>query len=609
MTDDYKEQLLDYITGNITPGQQSLNSIRDGEENTNNFKQKLQQKGISTVNYKVISTDTTTNYIIYGNYINSSSNNAGFIVILNQNAEVLEILTEYDSGTPFSPFNTLSFDENGNIYGIDSYDNKHRVILLNNVALKTSQGFFCKLRASYYIDETTFKVISPYWLRSGTSSIKKAIGEASYYILGQSTNNVMLYEFKINVGSANEWNLYTGPSIQNGEKLYTWDILLNKSGNNNVAYICYRTNYYSQKLFFDYFDSSSLTRTATYDIDTGIEDFRIYNNNTIYVSGISSLGSYYKIGFYEIINGTINTIESYTGSSNEEYDIYGISIVNGLVFNEKRYYDTNTSKYNIICGVYDGVDYILSNIFEDAFIGLNCEIQKTFSLYKFIVQTDTKAYHPCIVIYDSDYSGGSYSDYNSLIAAHGELYNNNNVIFARNLYNKTILNNTTTSILEVPFNYINDVAITNQQLLGETQTILVNNANSITKNIYENLFINFINTINVIDEDTNTRYPTPSYYINTNINVGTQNNMNTTFIGKIRINYTDTTTKIIPIVWTKLNDWNSTTSISLYVNKDITSIDFISNNETVIYCTKELELTVGKYYTIEQKLRTGQPII
>lgn len=602
MTDDCKEQLLDYITGNITPGQQSLNNIRDGEENTNNFKQKLQQKGISTVDYRVISTDTTTNYIIYGNYINSSSNKAGFIVILNQNAEVLEILTEYDSGTTFSPFNTLSFDENGNIYGIDFYNNKHRVILLNNVALKTSQGFYCKLRASYYIDETNFKVISPYYLRMGTSSIIKAIGEANYYILGQSTNNVMLYEFKINVGSANEWNLYTGPSIQNGEELYTWDILLNKSGDNNVAYICYKTDYYSQKLFFDYFNGSTLTRTATYDIDTSIEDFRIYNNNTIYVSGISPLESYYKVGFYEIINGTINTIESYTGGSNEQYSLYEISIVNGLVFTEKGYYDTNTSKFNLTCGVYDGVDYIVSDVFEDTFIRLNCEIQKTFSLYKFIVQTETKAYHPCIVIYDNDYSGGSYSNYNSLISAHGELYNDNNVIFARNLYNKIILNNTTTSILEVPFNYINDVVITNQQLLGETQTILVNNANSITKNIYENLFINFINTINVKDNEDIIQLDSAKY-INSNINIGTETNYNNTKCTKVEIKYQDNTNKIFPIAWTTIDDTHKYAKFTLYVDKPIYRLELISNDQTTTYITIERELEVGKYYTFKQYLK------
>ena len=599
MTDDYKEQLLNYVTGNITPGQQSLNSIINGEENTNDFKQKLQQEGIYTANYRVISTDTTTNYIIYGN------DNGGFIVILNQNAEVLEILTEYDSGTSFGEFLTLNFDENGNIYGIDYYNNKHRVILLNNVALKTSQGFYCKLRASYYIDETTFKVISPIWLRLGTSSIKKVIGEASYYILGQSTNNVMLYEFKINVGSTNEWNLYTGPSIQNGENLDTWDILLNKSGDNNVAYICYTTDYYPKKLFFDYFNGSTLTRTATYDIDTNIRDFRIYNNNTIYVSGISYFDDYDEIGFYEIINGTINTIENYVGSSNEQYSSYGISIVNGLVFTEKIYYNTNTSKYNLICGVYDGVNYIVSDVFDDDFIQLNCEIQETFSLYKFIIQTETTAYHPCIVIYDNDYSGGSYSNYNSLISAHGKLYNDNNVIFARNLYNKTILNNTTTSILEVPFNYINNVVITNQQLLGETQTVLVNNVNNITKNIYETVFFNFINTINVIDEDTDTSFINLANYVNTNINTGTETNYNNTKCSKFRINYEDETTSISTLEWLPINKYNKTTQITFYVDKNITSIDLISEDETTVYLNIPVEVEIGNTYTIRQKVRTG----
>ena len=77
-----------------------------------------------------------------------------------------------------------------------------------------------------------------------------------------------------------------------------------------------------------------------------------------------------------------------------------------------------------------------------------------------------------------------------------KLYNSNNkIIFARNLYNKVINANTTISTLNIPNTNLNDITIYNQSLIGETNYVLMNNQESITKNIYENLNINFYTTL------------------------------------------------------------------------------------------------------------------
>ena len=78
---------------------------------------------------------------------------------------------------------------------------------------------------------------------------------------------------------------------------------------------------------------------------------------------------------------------------------------------------------------------------------------------------------------------------------------NNNVIFARNLYNKTISDRVTQSTIEIPNNYLNDVMIARQHLISETNSIMVDTHNIITKNIYETLFINFINTLQMINKN------------------------------------------------------------------------------------------------------------
>ena len=158
------------------------------------------------------------------------------------------------------------------------------------------------------------------------------------------------------------------------------------------------------------------------------------------------------------------------------------------------------------------------------------------------------------------------------------------------------------AIANVPNNYLNDISIQPNNLIGTTMTTLITNSDPITKNIYENLFINFNNKIQVIDQDTNTLYPLSANYINQNINIGTQTNYNNTKISKIRINYGDSTNEIGNISWVEHSNYMQT-EFSIYVGKEIISIDFISNDETTTYISKTYDLTIGNIYTISQKVK------
>jgi hypothetical protein len=152
---------------------------------------------------------------------------------------------------------------------------------------------------------------------------------------------------------------------------------------------------------------------------------------------------------------------------------------------------------------------------------------------------------------------------------------------------------------------LNDTNITKENLYSETN-ININTENlSIIKNIYETLFFNFTNVINVIDEDEGKSYPAIANYVNTNINTGTQTNYTNTQCSKYRINYVDNTTSIGNLTWKSINKYNKVTNISLYVDKAMSSIDLISNDETTVYLNIPLEVTIGKYYTLTQKIRTN----
>ena len=60
----------------------------------------------------------------------------------------------------------------------------------------------------------------------------------------------------------------------------------------------------------------------------------------------------------------------------------------------------------------------------------------------------------------------------------------------------------TMSSVEVPNTYLNDTSITQNDLISETNLELIYDTTNWTKNIYEVVDVNFLNTITVKDEDT-----------------------------------------------------------------------------------------------------------
>jgi hypothetical protein len=127
-----------------------------------------------------------------------------------------------------------------------------------------------------------------------------------------------------------------------------------------------------------------------------------------------------------------------------------------------------------------------------------------------------------------------------------------------------------------------------------------------TKNIYEVVDLNFLNTISVINEDTGDTYLGSAVKINNAITDGGDTNYQETPCTKYRINYADNTTAIKPLYWSSIDDLHRQTMISFYVDKPIASIDFLSNDETTIYLNLPIEVEVGKYYSINQKVRIGE---
>ena len=205
----------------------------------------------------------------------------------------------------------------------------------------------------------------------------------------------------------------------------------------------------------------------------------------------------------------------------------------------------------------------------------------------------------------NQYNGDPYTNVDSLVPEYANLYSNNELVFSRNLYNVTKQSNSTMSSVEVPYNYLNDLGIIQNDLISKTNQELINDYTNWNKNIYEIVDVNFLNTINVIDEDTNISYLDSAIKVNNAITDGGNTNYQNTPCTKYRLNYTDNTSSIGSITWSDINDLVKQTTISFIPAKEVKSINLISNDESTIYMTINETFEKRKLYTITQKVRIG----
>jgi hypothetical protein len=104
----------------------------------------------------------------------------------------------------------------------------------------------------------------------------------------------------------------------------------------------------------------------------------------------------------------------------------------------------------------------------------------------------------------------------------------------------------------------------------------------ITKNIYENLFINFFNTINITDNNFNKNQANTigaSYFVS-GINSLSYDDIKAT---KFKVTYTDETTFTGDITDISLNGTTANLVFCIYVDKPINKIEIISNDTMTSY--------------------------
>lgn len=656
MTEDYKKILLDYIT-TLTPGSATTGEIFESinEVARSKWKPFLPDGWQDFKLGGIIKSNTSDVNIFYGGYVvkdgTYEDDSKGIIIVTDNLLNPIQTLYQYDSGTDLRPITCMIQEEDGQFVATDSttlyrnrpaerglfYNSQKRFIMLNDISIPNDNVYYVKLRTSYILGANYTNFYCRTMFKNPNSS--------HYWMAGVKFDNVestpnynpafsKVIDLKINVGSPNEWNtdetatgnIYGGAychfdSSDNAQ----WKLIMspNNQSNNNIGY-WYGTNgtatgFYTMinPGYKTYVDSLTYLNQCVF-LNENVAYF-VLNNQRWGYSGTPE-AKYIGLYSYNFLTNTLNQIYLESLGSYDFCDLALIQLyaVNGEVYIEyvnniqqeagsvdataDYYVQRYEGTWNPIL-VKEGGGYVYVNFHRAFYVSQDFNLLKIYC-YPINLRTATWNMLDITEVYSlTNYNGEPYENYNSLIGDYGNVYSNGELVFSRDLYNSSITNNYSVSVVEIPNTYLNGITLTPKDLIGKTNTQLVSDLSGINKNIYEVLFLNFINTINVIDNEDDI-ISGSSNYINQNINTGTALNQSNSNCSQVYITWSDNTTKTFSINWTRTDDTHCYTEFTLYIQQNIKSLELMSNDLTTPYIEIDTSnLETGKFYTITQYLK------
>lgn len=608
MTNDYKQAVLRYLAGKIEEEADIPNitayTIEIGA-NENGVEDYLTTELGST--YTIIDSlqvEGFENVLIYGYYGDN-----GFILVTNVDFEPIQLIVNYDNGTPISKFLKLNSDEKNQIYGIDynATTHKYRFIMLNNVF---GTGI-AKLRQSYNLPDEA--IMNGYQLTKDPNS-------SNYLIAGivfkGNVYQPVVAKLTINVAAENEWTYYEYAGTLLGTEgnlsnIYaTWE-----DGVPDFKMSAYSTN--QMLLYFSwYYQEQNLIDVELYDIGSSWTTTTIHNfssviadNNTFYYGVHATADGNEKLAIYEISNNDNIEISSMnlSGSTTQDNNVRTeLTVINGALLYLMIH--PGTTYYKLTTGIYrEGYVNMTGVIGDNVPIGTTTklyEVVNNFNLYKYNYQignnlySSKMLYNPLINFAPHTQVGrNNITDFMPLTMS---LYSNDKLLFNRSLYNLVVNGSTTTATVEVPNTMLNNITIDEQNLIGNHYLQITNNIEEIDTNIYETLHINSINTFSMINLDTNVLFPNGSSRLNNSLN--SKQDYEDAQVRKIKINYEDGTSRKAEIDLPTYNNGVYTYEFVIFVPKTIENIEIISNDENTTYVEIIADFQVGKFYKINQEL-------
>ena len=628
MTEEAKKNLLDYMLGKM-PSESGVDEPQFGDYYyiMNNFYSELQSRGYESLIFGgYLFNENNSNFVLWGNNSVHDDDNGyyyGVIVIFDENFQILSIIDSFNTGTKFRCLTALNIDEEGNYYGIDeeplqysdnsnasNEDYNYRLILLNNISQAVNGEYSVILRNSYYIPETYSSVRVLDTIINCKLPIQKVITESTYVIAGvQDTINKFI-TFKINVGSDNEWNLFSSTADSFISSLE----FVCESDDNNINIYGYGALQQHQVIKFSVLNGT-FSYNQIHDIGTTgyLEAIAMVSKNIIYFTTVNYQSPIYTDKLFYYNNGQKTQLfektvqDFYLGG----YDYLFLKDNNAFLMRVEYNNPDNFNELDLYVGMaletkyYD--KYITKVNWENIWLeGLF--VLSAFNLNRCCIQerTNDRMMVVPLIFNDSNYNGELFTDKNSLNSNSAILYSDNNPIFARNLYNKTQNGATTTSTIEIPNNYLNDTLVDQKDLMSVNNNMIINDINGFTKNVYETVYLNFVNTISVVNQ--NETQPIYNSAVATKLNTSINNptDYDNLKLTKCRINYQDGTSTVSNFQATSQNDGSYELLMTFYLSKLADTLELVSEDEQTVYLTYNLANTeINKIYSFKQRVRTG----
>ena len=540
--------------------------------------------------------------------------NGGYLMLYDNNGNLLMRKRPVSNGVTYNVV-TIDMDKEGNLYGIIDYDYNTYLAYFNNIFVADTEGNYdVKIKKSYKLNSMITAIYNDLGenVTLFNLDIKKSPINSSFlitwaYYKGSHPYTLISILYHVNFEGENN---YEYKSVSVGSYGYNWiknvEPTWTESGVSFTDVIL-STNY----------DASNSKGAAFYKVtgNVGIDNTSI--SSTLMLSETAYVDTEYKV------DSDTDTIISKNAVQKGDYIYFASnSLVESTLTTTIYCYDTelkaiwnftgnkvgafhnmiNMTKVNNECFAWGDAFYSSGEVLDNAYFfhllddeciayemtpeGINgitgavCLIQNSYNLYDIIMSSfDITVSKPhAILIYRANgYNGDPYYNDESVTPAYSTLYtyyqswydssySANMPIFSRDLYNSYKLGNTITSVVQIPYNYLNDTTINQTDILSRTANVINENIQPIDKNMYEELYINNQNSYRVYDNNVGSTYnQEATLKVVDNIFNGFTGNYKIT---KFRINYNDNT----------------------YANKDITHIDITNNIGVItmyIYLTKK----------------------
>lgn len=646
MTEQFKQTLFDYLTGRLE-FQQGTNEEILKEINVLSFSDwasyDILPSKWNDFRYEgLIQAQNSDLLVLYGGYLTSDNEPRGVITILDNYFKPIKTFFQFDTGT-YLQYIMFMIQEDDGTFTMTTCPNFPRnrewsftsstkkFTMVNNFTQQVNNDYVLMMNKSYNFPST----YSNFYCRK----IHKNPNSSNYVCIGQylrvqnspDYDGIRIINLKVNVGSENEWNKWDDNNqgwflgdnyVEFQDDNFFCEILLTRNllSNRNISLW---TKDFSQSSF-SLKTIGSVNYYAVIDISSYENQSVFLNKNEVYfvlnnqrwaIAGQQD-NKYVGLYYYNSQRNEFKTVyEHYLG----DYDYCNIEAIYLAENRNDIYVEFNDN----IDTTNATADYYFQRLENDQWNPIKVSENQYFNFYRramfvsnqfnllnlfsYMINPQPQYWYMLNIrenYSESKYNGQPYVNTNAMIAYNAEIYSNDSLVFARDLYNKTLNNNTTVATVEVPNNYLNDIDITSKNLLSQTNLTLVKDTNMLQKNEYETVYMNFINTLLIADRNNATQVlnQQASTYLNSAINTDDSYD-NAKLYNKVIIDYQDGSNK--EIIYSFENDTETSTVIAfgIYVDKPINDAKIVSNDKTITYQIIDLtSLEQGKNYNIKQKL-------